>query len=71
MGTFGRLILSRVYDKIQSMGIPEKMEKKCCAIYLSGTGNTKFCIEKFVKLSDKTAPVLAIEDEAALSALKN
>ena len=46
------------------------MEKKYCAIYLSGTGNTKFCIEKFVKLLDEKAPVIAIEDEAALPALK-
>ena len=47
------------------------MEKKYCAIYLSGTGNTKFCVEKFVKLLDKNAPVFAIEDEAAIPALKN
>ena len=46
------------------------MEKKYCAIYLSGTGNTKFCVEKFVNLLDEEAPVFAIEDEAALSALK-
>ncbi len=46
------------------------MEKKYCAIYLSGTGNTKFCVEKFVKLLDENAPVFAIEDETALSALK-
>lgn len=47
------------------------MEHKYCAIYLSGTGNTKFCVEKFVKLLDESSPVFAIEDEAALPALKN
>ncbi len=47
------------------------MEQKYCAIYLSGTGNTKFCVEKFVKLLDENAPIIAIEDEAALPALKN
>ena len=45
--------------------------KKYCAIYLSGTGNTKFCVEKFVTLLDEHAPVFAIEEEATLSALKN
>ena len=52
-------------------GIHEKMEKKSCAIYLSGTGNTKFCVEKFVKLLDENAPIFAIEDVVALAALKN
>ena len=47
------------------------MEHKYCAIYLSGTGNTKFCVEKFVKQLDENAPVFAIEDEAALPAWKN
>ncbi len=47
------------------------MKENFCAVYLSGTGNTKFCIEKFVKLLDEKAPVFAIEDETALSALKN
>ncbi len=47
------------------------MEQKYYAIYLSGTGNTKFCVSKFVKLLDENAPIVAIEEEAALSALKN
>ena len=45
------------------------MEQNYCAIYLSGTGNTKFCVSKLVKLLDENAPVVAIEDDA-LSALK-
>ncbi len=48
----------------------KEMEQNFCAIYLSGTGNTKFCVEKFVNLLDETAPVFAIEDGAALSALE-
>ncbi len=44
------------------------MEQKDCAIYLSGTGNTKFCVEKFVKSLDENAPIVAIEDESVLSA---
>lgn len=43
------------------------MEDKLCAIYLSGTGNTKFCVSKFVKLLDVNAPIVAIEYEAALT----
>lgn len=30
-------------------------------IYLSGTGNTKHCIEKLVKLLDETAEVLPLD----------
>ena len=41
-----------------------------CAVYLSGTGNTKFCVSKLAKLLDENAAVVAIEDEAALSAVK-
>ncbi len=43
------------------------MEKKYCAIYLSGTGNTEFCVSKLVKLLDENAPIVAIEDAAATS----
>lgn len=42
------------------------MEKKYCAIYLSGTGNTKFCISKLAKMLDENAPVVAIEDRDAI-----
>lgn len=44
------------------------MEKEYCAIYLSGTGNTKFCVEKLVKSLDENAPIIAIENSAAISA---
>ena len=42
------------------------MEKKYCAIYLSGTGNTKFCISKLAKMLDESVPVVAIEDCGAV-----
>ena len=42
------------------------MEKKYCAIYLSGTGNTKFCISKLAKMLDENAPVVAIENRDAI-----
>ena len=32
-------------------------------IYLSGTGNTKYCITKLVKLIDASADVVPLEDE--------
>lgn len=34
-------------------------------IYLSGTGNTKHCIEKLVHSLDETAQIISIEDKAA------
>lgn len=40
-------------------------------IYLSGTGNTKHCIEKLVKLLDETAEVLPLEDERVIESIKN
>ena len=46
------------------------MENKYCAIYLSGTGNTRFCVSKLTKLLDENAPIVAIEDSAAVSAVK-
>ncbi len=47
-----------------------KMQKKYCAIYLSGTGNTKFCVTKLVKFLDETAPIVAMEDDAAISTIE-
>ena len=38
-------------------------------IYLSGTGNTKHCIEKLVWLLDKTAPIIPIEEKGAADLL--
>ena len=29
-------------------------------VYLSGTGNTKHCIEKFVSLIDPTASIISV-----------
>ncbi len=46
------------------------MEKKYCAIYLSGTGNTKFCVSKLIKLLDENAPIVAIEDDAVIHTVK-
>ncbi|MBQ3986696.1 MAG: EFR1 family ferrodoxin [Oscillospiraceae bacterium] len=40
-------------------------------IYLSGTGNTKHCIEKFVKLLDKSAKTLPLENENVVDEIKN
>ena len=34
-------------------------------IYLSGTGNTKHCTEKLLRLLDETAQIIPIEDETA------
>lgn len=38
-------------------------------IYLSGTGNTKHCLEKLLSLLDETAVILPLEDEQALPLL--
>ncbi len=38
-------------------------------IYLSGTGNTKHCIEKLIYLLDKTAQAIPIEKENAANEL--
>ncbi len=46
------------------------MEGHCCAIYLSGTGNTEFCVSKLTKLLDVNAPIVAMEDVGAISAVE-
>ena len=38
-------------------------------IYLSGTGNTKHCIEKLIHLLDETAQAIPIEREDAVNEL--
>ena len=43
------------------------MERKFCAIYFSGTGNTKFCVSRLVNLLDECAPIVAIEDDSVFS----
>ena len=40
-------------------------------IYLSGTGNTKHCIEKLLSLLDENAKAIPIEDENARKAIEN
>ena len=39
-------------------------------IYLSGTGNTRHCVERLVKGLDETAQCIAIEDKSSLDAIK-
>ncbi len=39
-------------------------------LYLSGTGNTKHCIEKLTNLLDKNAAVLPLEDRNVIDAVK-
>lgn len=39
-------------------------------IYFSGTGNTKHCVERFARGTDESAELVAIEDSAALDAIK-
>ena len=46
------------------------MGENWCGIYLSGTGNTEYCIKKFLHGLDADAPMIAIEDKAAIEALK-
>lgn len=39
-------------------------------IYLSGTGNTKYCIEKLTKLLDISASSLPLESEKVVGAIQ-
>lgn len=40
-------------------------------VYFSGTGNSKFCVETFVKAYDNNAKCIAIEDEACVDWIKS
>lgn len=40
-------------------------------IYFSGTGNTKYCISKFVSKYDDSASIISIEDSASVEAIKD
>ena len=40
-------------------------------IYLSGTGNTEHCIIKLVRLLDKTAEIVPVEDKSVIEKIKN
>lgn len=39
-------------------------------VYLSGTGNTKYCVEKLISLIDKSAEVIAIESPNVIKAIE-
>ncbi len=40
-------------------------------VYLSGTGNTKHCIEKFAQLLDKKTETIPLEDKSVVEKIKN
>lgn len=35
-------------------------------IYLSGTGNTKYCMEKLIRLLDHTAEIIPLENKEVI-----
>ena len=35
-------------------------------IYFSGTGNTKYCLEKFVALYDGTSKIVSLEEKSVI-----
>ena len=39
-------------------------------VYFSGTGNTKFCVDKFLKEYDCSKNTFSIEDKEALEMIK-
>ncbi len=40
-------------------------------IYFSGTGNTKYCVERFVKEYDSSSKIFSIENDDAVTAIKS
>lgn len=40
-------------------------------VYFSGTGNTRYCVEQFVKKSESSANVMSIEDSDVIEAIKS
>jgi multimeric flavodoxin WrbA len=42
-------------------------DKDVIGVYFSGTGNTKYCVERFVSSAYKNAKSFSIEDETLLS----
>ena len=40
-------------------------------IYLSGTGNTKYCMEKLIKLLDHTAEIIPLENKDVIEKIQN
>ena len=45
--------------------------QKMIGIYLSGTGNTKHCIEKLTKLLDRSAKTMPLECEDVVEEIRN
>lgn len=39
-------------------------------IYFSGTGNTKYCLEKFVALYDRNIEITPLEDEGTIEKVR-
>lgn len=40
-------------------------------VYFSGTGNTKYCVEKFIRENEKSANIISIEDLNVIEEIKN
>lgn len=40
-------------------------------VYFSGTGNTRYCVQQFVKKSEASSEVMSIEDSRAINAIKS
>lgn len=38
-------------------------------VYFSGTGNTKYCLEKFVALYDGTSKIVSLEEKSVIEKL--
>lgn len=45
-------------------------DEKMVGIYFSGTGNTKFCVEKFLSYYENSANAISIEDGQAVEAIQ-
>lgn len=45
-------------------------DEKMVGIYFSGTGNTKFCVEKFLSYYENSAKAISIEDGQAVEAIQ-
>ena len=49
----------------------EKHNGNLIGIYFSGTGNTKFCVDKFLAEYDNSKNTFSIEDKCTLDKIKN
>ena len=52
-------------------GNQDLSNREMIGIYLSGTGNTKHCVEKIVGLLDKTAAAIPLETSDVTRQIKN